>query len=71
MPIFEYVCEECNHSFEQLVVKPEDFLEECPKCHSKNVKKLISAGNVRPYGIPKGSGGYKVPACMSCGKSNN
>ena len=71
MPIFEYVCENCDCHFEQLVLSPKDPHPECPKCCANNVKKLISAGNVRPHGIPTGSGGFKPPACMSCGPSAN
>ncbi|RZB34314.1 MAG: hypothetical protein SRB1_00082 [Desulfobacteraceae bacterium Eth-SRB1] len=71
MPIFEYVCKNCDCRFEQLVLSPKDPPPECPKCCGNNVKKLISAGNVRPHGIPTGSGGFKAPACMSCGSSAN
>ncbi|MCK4727745.1 MAG: zinc ribbon domain-containing protein [Desulfobacterales bacterium] len=63
MPIFEYVCERCDCEFEQLVLSLKDPAPQCPKCHRKNVKKLMSAGNVRPHGIPTGSGGFKAPAC--------
>ncbi len=32
MPIFEYVCKECDHQFEALVYGKQK--AECPKCHS-------------------------------------
>ncbi|MBW2569652.1 MAG: zinc ribbon domain-containing protein [Deltaproteobacteria bacterium] len=70
MPIFEYVCKKCDSHFEQLVLSPEDPAPKCPKCCGNNVKKLISAGNVRPHGIPTGSGGFKPPKCMSCNQSS-
>jgi putative FmdB family regulatory protein len=65
MPIFEYVCEKCDCQFEQLLLKPTDAPSNCPNCGGKNVKKLMSAGSFRPQGIPKGSGGFKPPACAS------
>ena len=32
MPIFEYVCKECDHQFEALVYGKQK--AECPKCHA-------------------------------------
>jgi hypothetical protein len=29
---------------------------------------MMSAGSVRPQGIPKGSGGFKPPACGRLGR---
>ncbi len=63
MPIFEFECKKCNHQFEQLFLSSDRDLPECPKCRAKNARKLISAGSVRPNGIPTGAGGFKPPAC--------
>jgi putative FmdB family regulatory protein len=63
MPIFEYVCKECDHTFEELVLPSDEPDLVCPKCQKKNVEKLMSVGSFRAHGIPKGSGGYKLPAC--------
>jgi putative FmdB family regulatory protein len=41
MPIFELKCEDCKEQFETLAKKDE--LIVCPKCHSKNTKKLLSS----------------------------
>ena len=41
MPIFEYVCQECNHKFEAIVLgrkKPQ-----CPKCEGKKLRQRISS----------------------------
>ncbi len=66
MPIFEYKCQNCHHRFEQLVLASKTSNEpQCPKCQSKNLSKLMSLGNVRPQGIPKGSGGFNVPQCIN------
>ncbi|HDL08531.1 MAG TPA: zinc ribbon domain-containing protein [Desulfobacteraceae bacterium] len=67
MPIFEFVCEKCNHLFEKLILSPNEPAPICPKCRHADVKKVMSAGNSRPNGIPTGSGGFKAPSCSPSG----
>ena len=43
MPIFEYQCEACQHSFEKLAINSEEKCDVCPKCETKSVKRLLSA----------------------------
>jgi putative FmdB family regulatory protein len=64
MPIFEYVCRECDHRFESIVLGSQK--PACPKCESKKLDQQISRFAV--------SGGDKTsmnPApmgpCGSCG----
>lgn len=43
MPIYEYMCKECNESFsllQRVGVTEKDTV--CPRCGSKDVKKKIS-----------------------------
>ncbi|MGB9840666.1 FmdB family zinc ribbon protein [Thermovenabulum sp.] len=43
MPMFEYICKDCGNRFEELRKANEaDLPLECPRCKSKNTKKLIS-----------------------------
>ena len=50
MPIFEYICKDCNRPFEALILgsrKPE-----CPSCHGHNLAQqfsVFSAGAPRAY----------------------
>ena len=67
MPIYEYCCKKCNCQFETLVLSANDPAPECPGCGGKKVEKLMSAGAVRPHGIPSGSGGFKSPKCAPSG----
>ncbi len=67
MPIYEYQCISCCHCFEELSLSSQDPEPKCPKCHSGEVKKLMSCGAVRPQGIPTGAGGFKPPACKPSG----
>ncbi len=42
MPLYEYVCHQCNHAFEALVFGAEGGAT-CPKCESAKVEKQPSA----------------------------
>ena len=41
MPIFEYVCQQCNHQFETIVMGSKK--AACPKCESKRLKQQLSS----------------------------
>ena len=44
MPLYEYNCEECGTTFEQLVAaRDRDNGAVCPDCGAKRVHRLISA----------------------------
>ena len=43
MPIFEYTCNACNEMFALLQWTTEAEETPCPKCGSKDVKKVPSA----------------------------
>ena len=58
MPLFEYVCEDCNNEFELLVNREEK--AECPKCSSARLEKLISAATGRV------SSGAALPIAGDC-----
>jgi putative FmdB family regulatory protein len=40
MPMYEYSCQECTHTFETLVFTGDK--AECPKCHSDHLERLLS-----------------------------
>jgi putative FmdB family regulatory protein len=40
MPIFEYVCRECDHHFEAIVLGSK--AAKCPKCESKKLDQQLS-----------------------------
>lgn len=62
MPIFEYICEQCNHEFEALVFGRDK--AECPKCHSKKLAPQLSVFAVSAKG---GSAAPAAGPCGSCG----
>lgn len=67
MPIYEYRCTACNCTFEHLVLRADEPAPACPTCCRTDVEKLISAGAIRPQGVPTGSGGFKPPSCRPAG----
>lgn len=43
MPIYEYRCLQCNNKFDKLVrMGTEDVEIECPVCHGKKARKIVS-----------------------------
>ena len=40
MPLYEYACQECTHTFEALVFNGEAV--ECPECQASRVERLLS-----------------------------
>ncbi|HZS28803.1 MAG TPA: zinc ribbon domain-containing protein [Candidatus Angelobacter sp.] len=40
MPIFEYICQQCDHCFEAIVMGNKK--AACPKCESKRLSQQLS-----------------------------
>ena len=40
MPLYEYSCQQCEHTFEALVFNGEQV--ECPACEGKRLERLLS-----------------------------
>ncbi len=57
MPTYEYLCQNCDHTFEQfqsITAKP---LKKCPDCKKPKLKRLIGTGAGIIF---KGSGFYET-----------
>ena len=66
MPIFEYVCEACDHEFEALVYGSQK--AACPKCHGKKLVPQLSVFAVASKSASSGaSEGAGSGPCGSCG----
>jgi putative FmdB family regulatory protein len=52
MPLYEFVCEECEHSFETLTRTGKEV--ECPECKSARVQRQLSLP-ARPVSAPSSS----------------
>lgn len=42
MPIYEYNCNKCGHSFDILARSHDEPKPDCPKCGCNETKKIIS-----------------------------
>ena len=56
MPIYEYACEACGHTFDELQKISDPPLTYCPSCGKPKLRKLLSAPNFRL----KGGGWYET-----------
>ncbi len=56
MPIYEYICTDCDHNHEALQKLSDDPLLDCPACGQSTLKKKISAPGFRL----SGSGWYET-----------
>lgn len=45
MPIYEYKCDNCDHTLEKIQKFSDDPLLDCPECNSPSLVKQISRGN--------------------------
>ena len=65
MPIFEYLCKECDHQFEALVFGSDK--AECPKCHSKKLAPQLSVFAVAAKSSSSSSPSPSAGPCGACG----
>jgi putative FmdB family regulatory protein len=61
MPIYEYKCKDCSHSFEVLLLFTSDPPPQCPECQGKDVEKLMSSSTMRKREEYTGAGGMLDP----------
>jgi putative FmdB family regulatory protein len=62
MPLYEYVCQECEQTFETLVRSSDERID-CPHCHSVKVERALSVP-ARPLSL---TGSQKASTCKSSG----
>lgn len=67
MPLYEYYCSDCNSKFELLASHRHADDVVCTKCHSENIRRLLSV-----FATHRGDGadaGYdeSAPALGGCG----
>ncbi len=57
MPTYEYVCQACEHEFEQFQSMSAEPLKKCPACKKPRLKRLIGTGAAVLF---KGGGFYET-----------
>jgi len=55
MPIYEYVCDQCGHEFEEIQKFNDPHLDTCPECSGQTVQRKVSKSAFHL----KGGGWYK------------
>lgn len=65
MPLYEYKCKKCGHSFEEMQKFSDPPLKKCPKCKGAVEKTVTAAG----FQL-KGSGWYKDGYAKTSGKKS-
>ncbi len=61
MPIYEYICDECQNPFERIVLSKTEKIS-CPKCGSERSRLQFSVVNTAVK-----SGGGSMPSMGGCG----
>ncbi len=57
MPTYDYVCDACNHEFEEFQSITEPVLRKCPECKKLKLRRLFGTGAAVVF---KGSGFYQT-----------
>lgn len=65
MPIFEYICRQCEHEFEALVFGKQK--AECPKCQSKKLEAKLSVFALSARSAAAAQPSMAGGPCGSCG----
>jgi putative FmdB family regulatory protein len=63
MPMYEYACRQCDHTFEALVFDGDKV--ECPECQSERLERLISLPGMAQ--VKDGFGPCGDPSLPPCG----
>lgn len=66
MPIYEFCCTRCEHSFEELVLSRSEAIA-CPACGSAKVERAMSVFSYSSGGSYRSSAG---DGCTGCHKSS-
>jgi putative FmdB family regulatory protein len=73
MPIYEYVCSECDSKFEQMrPLSQSGQNAECPKCHKPAKRKMspFAAFTTSAGGVPQSVAGTESHSCSGCSSGN-
>lgn len=66
MPLYQYVCEKCNHEFRKLVHREDSV--HCPECEAEEVVKQLSlpARTSTESSLPSGCDTSLPPCSPTC-----
>ncbi len=67
MPVYAYVCKNCQHAFDTRQAFTDNALKECPECHVSALRKKFNTVGVSF----KGSGFYSTDSKSSSNSSGS
>ena len=73
MPIYEYICSECDSKFEQMrPLSQSDKAADCPRCHKPARRKMstFACFSATRGGVSKTIAGTGGHSCSSCSSGN-
>jgi putative FmdB family regulatory protein len=65
MPLFEYICRDCQRRFEQFVTG--DRQPSCPACQGRSLEKQLSTFAVSPSSSASRESAAPMGGCGTCG----
>jgi putative FmdB family regulatory protein len=65
MPLYEYVCSDCDRRFETLVTRERQ--PACPSCQGTNLQKQLSVFAVSTGGSTRTAATVPMGGCGTCG----
>jgi putative FmdB family regulatory protein len=65
MPLYEYVCRDCRHGFEALVLGSD--VPTCPRCQTGDLERVLSVVAIGRGGRDAAPGRQAAGGCGSCG----
>ncbi len=65
MPIYEYRCDDCERSFETLVLSGYADDTECPHCHGRKLSRELSTFAARSATVKNGASAATGGGCSS------
>jgi putative FmdB family regulatory protein len=68
VPLYQYTCQKCNATFDQLVLAADRDSSKikCPECGSTKTTRALSL--IAVGGESKGAASADTPACGRCGE---
>lgn len=69
MPIYEFICNSCDHEFEAIVSSTDTTSVVCDSCQSNDVKKIMSASSIKLGGSAAPLGPAPAGGCGGSGFS--
>jgi putative FmdB family regulatory protein len=66
LPIYEYICEDCDQHFEKIVINKQQEIA-CPKCASRKAALQLSVFASATPGSSKPPGGFSGGGGSCCG----